>query len=83
MREWGHANKKLQVEPKDKMKLKSGRSPDLFDALAVGVEGAIRRGFKIKLQLAVAHKRVDRAWKKQLRERADKQWHGADLNYAT
>jgi len=83
MREWGQKNKKLQVEPKDKMKIKSGRSPDLFDAVAVGVEGALRRGFKIKVQLAVAHKRVDRAWKKQLRERADKEWHGADLNYAT
>jgi hypothetical protein len=82
MREWGHQNKKMQVEPKDKMKIKSGRSPDLFDAVVVGMEGALRRGFKIKLQLAVAHKRVDRTWKKQLRERAENQWRGLDLNYS-
>lgn len=25
-----------------------GRSPDLFDALAIGIEGARQRGFKIK-----------------------------------
>lgn len=80
-REWGHQAKKIQVEPKDKMKLKSGRSPDLFDALAVGVEGALRRGFRIKTQLSVAHKRVDRTWKKNLRERAEKHWHGMELNY--
>lgn len=80
-REWGHQAKKIQVEPKDKMKIKSGRSPDLFDALAVGVEGALRRGFRIKMQRSVAHKRVDRTWKKQLRERSDSYWHGAELTY--
>lgn len=80
-REWGYQSKKIQVEPKDKMKVKSGRSPDLFDALVVGVEGAIRRGFRIKVQRSVAHKRVDHAWKKQLRERSDNHWHGAELTY--
>lgn len=49
MREWGFAGRnKIQVEPKDKMKLKSGRSPDAFDALVTGVEGALRRGFRIQ-----------------------------------
>ena len=52
------------------MKVKSGRSPDLFDALVAGVEGARRRGFVIKRQLAVQHKRVDNTWKRQLKERA-------------
>src|SRR5262245_5429059 len=47
-REWGFTGtgrgQKIEVETKDKMKLKSGRSPDLFDALCCGVEGARRRG---------------------------------------
>ena len=70
MREWGFQSGKIQVEPKDRMKLKSGRSPDLADATVCGLEGARRRGFVIKRQVAVAHKRVDHTWKKELRERA-------------
>lgn len=38
---------KMQVEPKDEMKKRIGRSPDLFDWLATAVEGARRRGFQI------------------------------------
>lgn len=81
---WGGSGKgnKIEVETKDKMKLKSGRSPDLFDALCCGVEGARRRGFIIKKQHAVAHRKVDRTWKQQLKERARDHWHGRDLNYA-
>lgn len=70
MREWGFQASKLQVEPKDKMKVKSGRSPDLFDALVAGVEGARRRGFVIKRQVSVQHKKTDESWKRKLRERA-------------
>ena len=81
MREWGYQAKKIQVEPKDKMKLKSGRSPDLFDALVVGIEGARRKGFIIKRQRSVEHKRVDHAWKKALRERSDKHWRSSELTY--
>jgi len=48
-REWGMAGKnKIQVEPKADMKLKTGRSPDLADCIAVGIEGARRLGFIIK-----------------------------------
>ncbi len=69
-REWGFQGGRIQVEPKDRMKIKIGRSPDLADSVVCGVEGARRRGFVIKRQLAVAHKRVDHTWKNQLRERA-------------
>ena len=82
MREWGWQGKRIQVETKDKMKIKSGRSCDLFDSLVVGVEGARRRGFIIKRQAAVAHKRVDNRWKRDLKERAEKLWHGSELNHA-
>lgn len=39
---------KIEVEPKDDMKKRLGRSPDLFDNLMVCVEGARRLGFQIK-----------------------------------
>ncbi len=38
---------KIEVEPKDDMRERTERSPDLFDTLAVGVEGARQLGFKI------------------------------------
>jgi hypothetical protein len=39
---------KIEVEPKDKMKERLGRSPDLFDNLSICVEGARQLGFKIQ-----------------------------------
>jgi hypothetical protein len=39
---------KIEVEPKDEMKKRLGRSPDFFDNAAIGVEGARRLGFKIQ-----------------------------------
>jgi hypothetical protein len=84
-REWGYTGSgrgsKIEVETKDKMKLKSGRSPDLFDALVCGVEGARRKGFYIKRQHAVANKRVDRNWKNDLKDRVRSHWHANQLNY--
>lgn len=41
------AGNKIEVEPKDDMRERKGKSPDLFDCLAVLVEMARRRGFKI------------------------------------
>jgi hypothetical protein len=41
------AGNKMDVEPKKEMKLRLGRSPDLFDALVTGVEGARRLGFQL------------------------------------
>jgi len=39
---------KIEIESKDDTRERMGRSPDLFDALAVAVEGARQRGFKIQ-----------------------------------
>ncbi len=82
MREFGFAGRKLQVEIKAKMKEKSGRSPDLFDAVVCGAWGALRRGFTIKRQAAVEHKRVDRRWKQDLKERARKHWQSEELTHS-
>lgn len=48
MREWDKIKEnKIKIETKKEMKLRVGRSPDLADWLAIGVEGARRRGFQI------------------------------------
>lgn len=38
---------RMDVEPKKEMKLRIGRSPDLFDCVVVGLEGARRLGFPL------------------------------------
>lgn len=38
---------RIEVEPKDETRERMGMSPDLFDALVCGVEGARQRGFEI------------------------------------
>jgi hypothetical protein len=38
---------KTKVETKDDLKDRTGKSPDLADALAIGIEGARQRGFQI------------------------------------
>ncbi len=41
------AGNKYEVEPKDDMKDRGLKSPNFFDALAIAIEGARQRGFKI------------------------------------
>jgi len=82
MREWGFTDgNKIEVEPKEKMKIKSGRSPDLADAVVIGLEVARRRGFKIRKMQNFAKKRVDWNWKQKLREKQDTLWKSKELNY--
>lgn len=45
---------KTSVEPKEDTKERLGRSPDLYDAFVVAVEGARRLGFQIKKLVGVA-----------------------------
>lgn len=48
LREWGiNRDGRVDVEPKEKTKLRMGRSPDLFDSLVVALEVARRRGFDL------------------------------------
>lgn len=42
------AGNKTEVEPKEDMMERINRSPDLFDQLAISLEGARQRGFKIR-----------------------------------
>lgn len=81
-REWGFAgakNPRIQVEPKPQMKLKTGRSPDVFDMVAVGTEGARRLGFKIS-NLAPDSAKRKQNWFKDVMDRSRKLWHSQDLS---
>lgn len=49
MREYKIVNgNRKEVEPKDELRERLGKSPDLFDVLAVALEGARQRGFAIE-----------------------------------
>lgn len=83
-REWTRVGaNKIEVEPKDKMKLKTGRSPDLFDALAAGVEGARRRGFVISEMVnRRRHRNREVDWRDELRRKIFDQNQAHALNYS-
>src|SRR5260221_1898683 len=70
-REWGQVGKnKIQVEPKADMTKKTGRSPDLADAVPIGVAGAIERGFLIERLKSAPQSIRDDRWKRELQEKA-------------
>ena len=79
-REWGMVgNNKIEVEPKSEMKKKTGRSPDLFDALAAGLYGAIRLGFVIRRLTAPVSVKTDQKWKQELRDKSREFWKAGQL----
>lgn len=81
-REWKMASgNRIEVESKGDMKAKTGRSPDLFDALAIGCEGARRLGFKIASLREKEDAARNDAWRRELRERAQKLQQTGQLTY--
>lgn len=81
-REWGFTGaNKIDVEIKSLTKTKTGRSPDLFDALAVAVEGAVQRGFIIKRKVAIGSVRKDDGWKNLFKDRMARVESNHRLNY--
>lgn len=82
-REWKNtAGNKIEVESKSDMKLKTGRSPDLADAIVVGLHGAKKAGFVISRLVSTAHKKRIDDWTKRLKDKARKIWHSGDLQSA-
>ncbi len=83
-REWKMVGaNKIEIESKEEMKFKTGRSPDLFDALAIGVEGARQRGFVIgALSKRFMRKSNQKDWRDALKEQAAKFWSSRSLNYS-
>lgn len=75
---------KIEVETKADMKVKSGRSPDLFDAICYGLHGALRRGFVIT-KIGMLRERMDptpQRWKTNAQEQSHQLWHENDLEFA-
>lgn len=82
-REWKTVmGNKIEVETKAEMKEKTGRSPDLFDALVAGVEGARQKGFQIRRFGSALRTKTDDRWKRELRDKAQSLWKQSQLNYA-
>lgn len=61
-----------QVEPKEDMKERVKKSPDLYDWFAIGVEGARRLGFKIqRIGSDVKTKETKNNWLSDLKKKRD------------
>lgn len=70
MREWKMVNRnRIEIEVKEEMKIRMGRSPDLFDQLATGCEGARRLGFVIK-RLGDVYRKESKQWLHDLRKQS-------------
>lgn len=83
-REWKLvSSNRIEVESKVEMKVKTGRSPDLADAIAVGIFGARKRGFQIQKLTNPATQRAEaRGWKRDLEARAAKLRTSGSLAYS-
>jgi len=80
-REWTLVGgNKIEVETKRDMKQKTGRSPDLFDCFCIGLEGARQKGFVIRRVLNPIFTKQNDAWKRELKQRAEKLWRRPELN---
>ena len=82
-REWRMVGaNKIEAEPKSDMKDKTGRSPDIADAIAVGCEGAVRLGFKIDSPVNREYEHQTMKWKTELRSKAKLGWSEKALSYS-
>lgn len=83
-REWKMVSgNRIEVETKEDMKLKSGRSPDLADAIAVGLYGARQKGFVIaRLVAPETQRRHGRDWRDDAREKAGQLHRAGNLTYS-
>ena len=83
LREWKMTgSNKIEIEPKSDMKEKTGKSPDLFDGLCIGVEGARQRGFLIDSKLKSDKRTYNDSWAAKLKSKSDAQWRAGALNYS-
>lgn len=81
-REWEIVGKnKTKVQPKDQMKKATGRSPDLADSVAIGLWGAIQKGFIIQRLKSERQAMKDDRWKQVLMQKQASIWKG-QLNHA-
>lgn len=64
------------------MKRRTGRSPDLFDALATGLEGARRLGFQISSMLNTDAPEKDLSWLHEINRKAQDIRQSHSLTYS-
>ena len=83
-REWKLVSgNKIEVESKDEMKAKTGRSPDLADAVAVGLFGARQRGFVIaKILSPESSMKNKNDWRDKFRKIAKDLQKSGQLNFS-
>jgi len=82
-REWKMtAGNKIEIESKEEMKLKTGRSPDLADAISIGLFGARQKGFTIIRAEGPNIDRRQQSWRRELREKSQSFWRQGELNHA-
>lgn len=82
MREWRRTtDDKIELESKEEMKERVGRSPDLMDWLAIAVEGARRRGFVIQKLANPDSERVLQDYLQNLAREAHHLHTEQELNY--
>lgn len=82
LREWERKKDyKIELETKQDMKVRVGRSPDLFDQFAILVEGARRRGFQIKKLGSPVAQAANAQWLQDLERDARKMRLSSELNY--
>jgi hypothetical protein len=83
MRQWDIvAGNKIEIEPKIKMKERTGQSPDLYDWCAIVMEGARRRGFAIKKMANQEEAATNSVWIQDLIQKQQKFRKAHELNYA-
>lgn len=82
-REWKRVRgDRIEVESKEDMKPRFGRSPDIGDWVSIAVEGARRLGFQItRMGWELPKQEKDEKWKEELRERARKSKQAYSLTY--
>lgn len=82
-REWEIVGKhKTKVQTKEKMKKATGRSPDEADAVAIGLYGAILKGFTIERLKSEFQAMRDDRWKTALQNQSRQLWQSKALNHA-
>lgn len=70
---------KIDVEPKDDLKLRLRRSPDIFEALVSGVEGARRLGFPLG-NVDKRTKQRNHGWLGKIRKEFEEAGRSAELS---
>ena len=83
-REWiSVRGDKKEVEKKEDMKKRFGRSPDIGDWTAICVEGARRLGFIMSKMTSQQAAKQDDAWKDKLRKRSESLKKSYELTYSS